>query len=220
MPVSDYHQISSVLEVVEALNPGSILDIGCGFGKWGVLCREILEVYHGKYESSRWEKKVDGIEIFEPYKNLLWDYAYNRVYQGNAIKLLDGLEPYDLILCCDVIEHFEKPEGLILLQKMLKRSKAVVLTSPHGYYAQGPLFGNPNEEHKSGWQRKDFLNIPHRYKDLGFTFMVVMASDPKIIAPLSLSNPLGVLGVKKGLLELARLLLGRLRHYLGKIVGK
>jgi hypothetical protein len=92
MPTSDYQQISDVLHVVEQLQPRSVLDIGVGFGKRGILCREILEIYQGRVASSTWEVQIDGIEINEPYRNQLWDVAYNHVYCGNALDVLPTLQ--------------------------------------------------------------------------------------------------------------------------------
>ena len=40
MPTSNHGAISLVLEVLVRLRPQSILDVGTGRGKYGVLCRE------------------------------------------------------------------------------------------------------------------------------------------------------------------------------------
>ena len=46
-------QISFVLDAILQLNPSSVLDIGCGSGKYGVLLREYLP-----------KARIDGIEGF------------------------------------------------------------------------------------------------------------------------------------------------------------
>ena len=38
------------MDINIALKPFSILDIGSGFGKYGVLCREYLELWDGRQE--------------------------------------------------------------------------------------------------------------------------------------------------------------------------
>lgn len=129
MPTSDYY--SDVLHVIEQINPESILDIGVGFGKWGVLCREILEIYQGRYYSKDWKKTIDGIEIFESYRNEFWELVYNNIYVGDAMDAVDRLGMYDLILCCDVIEHFVKDDGLVLLEKLLQQGKKERLSLLH-----------------------------------------------------------------------------------------
>ena len=38
------------MDIIIALKPFSVLDIGSGFGKYGVLCREYLELWDGRQE--------------------------------------------------------------------------------------------------------------------------------------------------------------------------
>jgi SAM-dependent methyltransferase len=212
MPTSDYHQISDVLHVVEQCQPRSVLDVGVGFGKWGVLCRDVLEVYHERMNRPDWTARVDGIEIHDSYRNDLWRYAYDNVHVGNAAQVLTGLGHYDLILCCDVIEHFEKNEGLDLLRLMLQHGEVVVITSPRGYSPQGPTHSNEYQTHLSGWSRDDFRDVPHIYKDIGFTFMAVVSSAPERLKGIEAMHPLRALGVKKGAAAVAKLALQRARQ--------
>jgi SAM-dependent methyltransferase len=214
MPVSDYHCISDVLDIVEQAKPTSVLDVGCGFGKWGVLCREVLDIYHGNLAKTDWKARIEGVEIYEPYRNPNWEYAYNAVHVMDVFALLGQGKRYDLILCCDVIEHFEKNVGQRLLDQMLDHAKAVIIVTPRGFFPQDPTYGNDHEEHKSGWEESDFAAYPHLYKVIGFTFMVVLSRDPATLARLKLRHPFDVLGVKKGALELARFSLHRVKRRL------
>ncbi len=173
MPTSDYHQISDVLHVVEQLQPRTVLDIGVGFGKWGMLCRKLLEIYQGRVAKATWELQVDGIEINEPYRNPLWQLAYDHVYIGDALKILPTLPQYDLIVCCDVIEHFDKPDGHALIRHILAHCKTAIITSPRGYTPQADIYENEHERHRSGWLQKDLAGYASLYKDIGFTFMAV-----------------------------------------------
>ncbi len=215
MPTSDYHQITDVLHVVEQLNPTTVLDVGVGFGKWGVLCREVLEVYQERFSRDAWATRIEGIEIFPSYRNPLWEFGYDAVHVGDALEIIDRLGNYDLILCCDVIEHFDKDEGRRLLQKCLAHGKVVIVTSPKGNAPQGECFGNVHEAHRSAWSRRDFAPVPHLYKDIGFTFMAVLSFRAELLRKVRVLHPLEVLGVKRGLLELCRYALQRARKRLG-----
>lgn len=211
MPTSDYHHISDVLHVVEQLEPKSVLEVGIGFGKWGLLCREVMEIYQGRVQPESWIRNIDGVEINEPYRNPLWDIVYSTVYIGDAFDVIDQLGHYDLILCCDVIEHFEKDVGRQFLQKMLYHGTAVIVTSPRGYAPQGAVYDNVNETHRSGWISSDFSGIPHLYKDVGFTFVALLSTSPGVIKPIQMRHPLDVLGVKRGALEIAKMTGERVR---------
>lgn len=214
MPTSDYHHISDVLHVLEQIHPASVLDIGIGFGKWGILCREILEIYRERLQPRDWITKIDGIEIFKGYRNPLWNLAYNKVYTGDALQLLDRLGCYNLILAGDVIEHFNKEKGKLFMGKMLDHGDVVIVTSPRGDAPQGGLFGNKHEQHLSCWSQKDFSSVPHLYKDVGFTFIAVLSKNPERLKKINVRHPLDILGVKKGSVELMQLILRRAKYRL------
>ena len=158
---------------------------------------------------------IDGIEIYAPYRNPLWEYAYDSVHIGDALEILDRLPMYDLILCGDVIEHFEKSVALGFIARMLDHAEFVIITSPRGFVPQGAHYGNEHERHQSGWARSDFSGFHCIYKDIGFTFMAVLARTPASLARLRVLRPLDVLGVKKGLVELAKLTVARARLRMG-----
>lgn len=212
MPVSDFHCISDVLHVVEAVMPKCMLDVGVGFGKWGVLCREVLDVYYQRLDRGSWSTRIEGVEIFEPYRNPIWSFAYDQVHVCDVEALLDKEgENFDLILCCDLIEHFEKDTGRRVLDKMLQRARVVIIVTPLGHFPQDAMYGNAHEEHKSEWAQEDFVNIPHLYKVIGTTFLCVLARDQADLRAVKLRHPFEVLGAKKGAVELARFAVGRVR---------
>ena len=113
MPSSDYFQIPTVMQAVTQLKPASVLDIGIGFGKWGALCREYLDADFGRVAKPQWQTRIDGVEIFEPYRNPLWDAVYDRIWVGDAMDVLRQAGRYDLVIACDVIEHFTKNKVLV-----------------------------------------------------------------------------------------------------------
>jgi len=209
MPVSDYHQISDVLHIVEQASPNSVLDVGVGFGKWGLLCREVLEIYKERVQPESWTITIDGIEIHEPYRNPLWTLAYDEIHIGDAFQTLDGLGRYDLILCCDVIEHFDKSVGRQLLSKLLSHSDIAIVTSPRGNAPQGAIYGNEYERHRSQWSGPDFKDFPHIYKEIGFTFMAVVAEDARRLKGIAAMNALDIFGARRAIPEVMRLIANR-----------
>lgn len=180
MPTSDYTQIPDVVRILIQSRAETVLEVGIGFGKWGALCREYIEISRGRLPSE-WKSRIDGIESFERYRNPLWS-AYDNIFIGDAMQVIDGLGTYDLVLCCDVIEHFEKADGQRLLQKMLHHGRIVVITSPASESPQEAAYGNPHEEHKSSWSETDFAAYPHRFARLGQTFIAAVSLQRDAIA--------------------------------------
>jgi len=154
MPSSNPSLIPTISKWIWTLNPNSILDVGCGFGRYGFLCRDILDICKGRYKKSEWGVKIDGIEIFKYYITPMHEYLYDEIIIGDIRK--DEIGNYDLIILGDVIEHIEKEEGLRLVSRLLRKCKWMIIQTPHGFMKQGTVFGNPNEEHISSWYPEDF----------------------------------------------------------------
>jgi 2-polyprenyl-3-methyl-5-hydroxy-6-metoxy-1,4-benzoquinol methylase len=51
--------------------------------------------------------------------------------------LIDKIDfRYDLVLLIDVLEHFDKPTGQSLLEKLLRQNKGVLISTPKNPSAQ------------------------------------------------------------------------------------
>ncbi len=145
MPSSRPEYIPDVLKLVMQRDPQSVLDIGCGRGKYGLLCREYLQDWNGG------ERRIDAVEAFVPYITQVQQAIYDRVYFGDALTALPK-EPYDLYLLIDVLEHFSTEDG----HKLLDSCKGdVLVVTPHVVSEQGAVNGNEYETHRSAWTVAD-----------------------------------------------------------------
>jgi hypothetical protein len=160
LPSSPYQHISKLMDLVVNLNPGSVLDIGPGFGKYGLLCREYLELWDGRQNYSEFLRRIDCIEVFENYITPLHKFVYNNVYIKDILELVDQLNfSYDLVLLIDVLEHFDKEKGRSLLTKILANNKGVLISTPKNPSNQKDAFGNIYETHKAKWTKKELSDI-------------------------------------------------------------
>jgi hypothetical protein len=161
MPTNRIVHISAILEEVKWVKPNSILDVGIGFGMMATLFRAVTDVR--KSEASpdvyhNWTTIIDGIEIFEWYRNPAWN-MYTKVYIGDALEVIDTLEKYDFIYCGDMIEHLTKDDGYKLIDKMLDHANGWVnIATPSPAGNQGESFGNIHEKHISDWTQAEFEN--------------------------------------------------------------
>jgi len=159
VPTSNWQNITHSLELIRSWMPESILDIGCGFGRWGFLCREFLDVWEGRYDRQDWKVKIEGVEGFAPYVTDLQRAVYDRIHIGNVLEVLPRLGRYDLIILGDVLEHFEKDEGARLIADCashLSSDGHLLLHVPLGEdWPQGAAFGNDLETHRSCWTETD-----------------------------------------------------------------
>jgi len=176
MPTSYFKQIPLIIELALKLNPVSILDIGIGFGKWGFLFREYLDInsflfkespaydpegYRNKNyiykDKENWKRTIDGIEVAAEYVGTIQNLIYNKIFIGNIEEIADSLNTYDLIICGDIIEHIEKEKGKGLVKKLYQKSNdAIIIATPAYFIPQGSIFDNIHESHKSFWIESDF----------------------------------------------------------------
>lgn len=160
MPTSQHYQIPKILDVLIATNPNSILDIGVGFGKYGFLAREYLELWDGREDYEHFTRRIDGIEVYKKYLTPVHKYIYDHIYEGDALTVVPQLkESYDLILIIDVLEHFKKEEGKKLLKLLLRKGRGVLVSVPKDIGDQGEVFGNVHETHHAEWEKSDFAAI-------------------------------------------------------------
>ena len=143
MPTSEHQQIPHVVDAIVAQSPGSVLDVGCGWGKYGVLTREYTRA-----------SRVDAIDVNPPRYPV-----YDHVYTGD-LRSLDTLLPadaprYDLALFLDVIEHLEKDEAWHVCDQLVARARRVLVATPWGFRPQ-EVPGLPFETHRSGWYPWEF----------------------------------------------------------------
>ncbi|MFI5372213.1 MAG: class I SAM-dependent methyltransferase [Candidatus Eisenbacteria bacterium] len=143
MGTSERWQIPHVLDAVVDVQPRSVLDVGAGYGKFGVLVREYAPI-----------ERVDGLDVGPPR------YAgYDHFWIGDA-RELDTVLPedapvYDLALFLEVIEHLDKKDAFRVLDALTRRARKVLVTTPLGFRRQ-QFDELPYETHRSGWYPWEF----------------------------------------------------------------
>ncbi|OHD71736.1 MAG: hypothetical protein A2W19_15440 [Spirochaetes bacterium RBG_16_49_21] len=187
MPSNNLISIFDILETIRLINAKSILDIGVGFGKWGLLIREYFDLRPDEKKGyDKWSIKLDGIEANEKYLTPVHGYVYDQVFVGEAIDILSNNNLYyDLILGIDVIEHFTKPEGLKFLNLCRNRARTVFINTPNIYYKLQREYFNPYMLHKSGWDADDFTKLGARYVWHCDLYVLAVFTEDTINLPLT-----------------------------------
>ncbi|MBN8586243.1 MAG: class I SAM-dependent methyltransferase [Ignavibacteria bacterium] len=187
MGTSNWQNISYNIELIRKLDPQSILDVGAGFGRWGILFREFLEIWDGARYGGNWQRKIDAVEIYPGYIKDYHHYFYNNIFIEDAASFIESTRNrYDLINFGDVIEHLDKPAGIKMLEDALTKSRYVLVNVPIGkFWPQEGTPDNPFEAHRSIWYNNDFTKYKY-YKIKTFydaesrEFSVVLISNSRI----------------------------------------
>lgn len=185
MPTSVPYCIPTIAGVARQILPASVLDVGVGFGKYGVLFREYLEIWEmrnvGDYDRSRWKTRIDGIEATAEYLTPLHEYIYDKIHIGDVRTIIDSLGLYDVVIMGDVLEHFDKQAGTELLEALYAHTnKCLLLTFPENCAINHNVLENPFESHRSSWSRKDFSRFPRVASKLieNYSALVAIAKPP------------------------------------------
>jgi 2-polyprenyl-3-methyl-5-hydroxy-6-metoxy-1,4-benzoquinol methylase len=153
MPIGSYSAFTDIIKIAIINKPKMLLD--CGIGK-GILAAAV----RNWVDDDKHKTTIHGIEGFAGYRNKLWG-NYDNVEIAN-LKTCVPEHKYNMIVLSDVIEHFTKTEGRLIVQKLkdaLQSGGVLIISTPAKWIEQGAVYGNELETHKSLWTIHDFKDF-------------------------------------------------------------
>lgn len=149
--------ISAILSVIMELNPVKVLDVGSGFGKFGLLTRELLLSKYAEDKGDILPKDyltIDCVEEADYFINQQYhDKIYNNHWHEDFFKIpIEQLNSYDLLLLIDVIEHWDKKIAKDWLRKI--KTKVLISTPKNVVFYEKEYY--KSRKHVSQWKRYDF----------------------------------------------------------------
>lgn len=166
----------------------TVLDVGCGRGKWGHLLR--VQWWCTKNGKANAEPGyLVGADIFLPFLQTVRHHQiYDDVILCHAAYLPIRDAAFDSVLASELLEHMVKSEGELLLSELERVSKkVVVLTTPH-FVRRRPGLScpegfNPYEQHVCGWGIRELRSRGYEVYGTGFLFLILIS--PRLSAVLS-----------------------------------
>jgi hypothetical protein len=179
MPVSIWLGLEDTVRTVVESRPRSVLDAGIGFGLFGHLLRQYLDVWEGRIRRADWRVRIDGIEIDAERVQPHAHHLYDDVFIGDIRELVPeraARSLYDVILFGDVLEHLPKADAVTLIRKATAlATRLVVIRIPlgEGWRKEGR---EEPDHHRSTWSPADFRDgarTIHHYDYLGNPYALV-----------------------------------------------
>ncbi len=156
MYVYSHLNITDILEIIRKINPVKILDVNVGFGRWGILCRELLERDNqGKIRRpDLWNLKIDGVEHIEStYLQSYHDIFYDNIYRQDINGFLENhIDLYDLTIFSDILENTDKVKAFSMINNAMEISRFILVYVKLGDHNTNDL------ERVSVWTQEDFMN--------------------------------------------------------------
>ncbi len=164
--------LKPIIEAIVELDPKRILDVGTAFGKFSLLAREAI--LSGRAERGDLEP-VDDLEIgcvemakyFQntPYHEKLYQFHYHMDAQHIE---WSEMPKFDLVLLIDVVEHWDKEEGMKVVADIKKYTGAKILISTplETVMYDHPIYVKDCPTHKSQWTPEDFHKLNQSADDI------------------------------------------------------
>jgi hypothetical protein len=147
MPSSFVDAIPPIMKALIGLNPHNIIDIGPGWGKYGLLCSEYLPDL----------ERLWAIEVPEG-RRPTQDAIYDRVITKDVRQIhphhIDW-STFDIALMIDVIEHMPLAEGHQVINT-IQRGCPLLVSTPK-IFTEQHSDTNPYETHQSLWDWPEFI---------------------------------------------------------------
>lgn len=155
--------------VINLLRGDTVLDVGCGYGRWGNLIR-----------SNAWEAgihtppQVDGIDAFPPnIEFCARQGTYRKVWHHLLPDPLDG--KWDTVVACEVIEHLQPADvdRAFAVLEAAARQRLILSTPNYPDFRPGgdTLTGhNDFEAHHSYISRDEFSRRGYKLIGAGFGY--------------------------------------------------
>jgi len=109
----------------------SILDVGCGYGKWGFL----VKAYFWLTKSGDFitQPYVVGIDLFYPHlPRLKLHKIYDGLVMASASYLPFRNKSFETVLAIEIIEHLSKDQGKCMISELERvASRCVILSMPN-----------------------------------------------------------------------------------------
>ena len=142
MPFSDPDVRTAAMYLISSKwENQAVLDIGIGDGYYG-------EALHRKFNAI-----VYGVEVWPKYiVNQLLYYRTIFLCDARTFEYEMLAKKIRLVILGDVVEHLEKPEAIVLINRLKNIFPWLVMTIPIVDVPQGAYAGNIHETHRHQWK--------------------------------------------------------------------
>lgn len=144
---------------------GSVLDVGCGLSLKSQFIQADIRV---------------GVDLWRPYLERIDATVPYVTVNADAMRLDELFLPrsFDLVLMLDIVEHLEKPDALILMEKAERIArKAVIIETPKGFLPQNldilGCGGDHLQTHRCGFEAAELASLGYHVIERPYTLSAV-----------------------------------------------
>jgi Capsular polysaccharide synthesis protein len=152
-----WQQIPFCVEAITEVSPQRVLDVGLGFGRWGMLIREFCEAPEDATDNKNWRVHLEGLETSRSNVEDYYHYFYNQIHiEKSPEYFLSMTDTWDMIIFGDVLNRWNKENAEKRLNKALEISDYVLISNSINNRSSDD--GLDGLRQASVWKLSDFLN--------------------------------------------------------------
>jgi hypothetical protein len=117
LPLAAWSHIPFCAEAIGRIAPGRVLDVGIGFGRWGMLVREVCDEAAGREFRENWRVHLEGIAGSVSDVEEYHHHFYNWIHVGDPCVVLGRIHGgWDLLFLSDagLLERALEISGYVL----------------------------------------------------------------------------------------------------------
>jgi SAM-dependent methyltransferase len=123
--------LAFALDALQDVLPERILDVGLGFGRWGMLAREICDYRQGRVRREDWCTHVEAVTLTPREVQEYHHFFYDRVYLTDPVEFVEtATARWDLVVIEDVLCDLPVTMRRRLLTASLARADYVLVLAP------------------------------------------------------------------------------------------
>lgn len=160
--LSERCNLTPVANLLVQADPKNVLDVGIGFGNYGMIARAFLDVWRGRLFKDKWKTIINGIEYYKEFETPLYNFIYNHIFWGDALEVIPKLGKYEAVMLMHIIEHMEKKQSLEFISLVEKHcTKLIVIGTPSTFFSTGyPTY--PKEQHKCLYTTQELKGLGYQ----------------------------------------------------------
>lgn len=158
MPDTMHPDLARLLGAIP-IDTGSLLDVACGRGIIGALCR----VYRSCGRLVGLDDDLPALEVCARHR--FYDQLIDRPLMRLPLPFDDAT--FDVVTCVDGVGRLDRSAGEHLLVELERVARMVIITTPNGPARRQAVGAGPARRDRSEWRVRDFRARGYRVSGIG-----------------------------------------------------
>lgn len=119
------------LDALQDVLPDRLLDVGLGFGRWGILAREVCDSERGRIRSENWRTHIEAVTATPNQVEEYHHFFYDQIHVIDPVEYLETItDQWDLIVIDQISRDLPAIRWRRLMDASLQQAAYVLVLTP------------------------------------------------------------------------------------------